>query len=366
MSRNLHRLILLALLTAPASCSTLTKDADNCVSDEQCVEAFGMGASCDSSGFCSQPEELLAADICSSPDVPVVTSSSQPVRIDTSKLSDKIRDLASCTEFQALGNDAFFAVDMEAGEKWHFHASIVGEQANPAVYVLRSCDERTCQVGDAIDDCNDGFDEHLSFSAPTTSRYFIGIDSREAGGEVYDVLALSPVCGDSILDHSETCDDGNLVANDGCDERCRFELAPASPSTLTFELEPNDDFTSANYVQPEAIASQVKISGRLGGRCDFDIFVIDVPEGGSLQAEMFEQQGVACTTSTEFNMTLLDSSGVRNIGDGTVKSGTCPSLDASNAFSTGLTAGLYYVRVTTDSTAQSIDYELHLSVLAAP
>ncbi len=366
MSRHPLRLLLLLLLGSSAACSTLTKDTDNCQSDQQCVDAFGPGTVCESSGFCVEPDELLAADSCNSPDVPVVTSSSQPLRIDTSKQTDRVRDLASCTEFQALGNDAFFAVDMEAGQKWHFHASIVGEDANPAVYVLRSCDERTCQVGDAIDDCNNGFDEHLSFSAPATSRYFIGIDSRESGGEVYDVLAFAPICGDGVLDHSETCDDGNLIASDGCDDRCRFELQPASPTTLTFELEPNDDFTSANYVQPEAVDSPVKIEGRLGGRCDFDMYVIDVPEGGSLQADMFEKQGVDCTTSTVFDMTLLDSSGVRKLGEGTVKTGTCPSLGAADTFSTGLTAGLYYVRVTTDATSQAIDYELHLSVLAAP
>lgn len=361
------RLPLLLPILALAACSTLTEEKDFCESDDQCVEAFGAGTTCELNGFCIKPDELLAADICSATNVPVVTSSSQPARIDTSVLTDRVRDLASCTEFEAKGNDGFFAVDMQLGQKWHFHASIVGEQANPAIYVLRSCDERTCQVGDAIDDCSDGSDEHLSFTAPATARYFIGIDSRESGGEVYDVLALAPVCGDGVLDHSETCDDGNVVPSDGCDELCRFELSPASPTMLTFELEPNDDFSSANLALPEAAGSQVKVAGRLGGRCDFDMYAVNVLEGGSISALLFENQGVACDVDTPtFSMQLLDSSGVRNIGDGTVKSGTCPSLDGTDSIATGLSAGIYFIRLTTDPSNPATDYELHLQANPAP
>ena len=362
---SIHTFILV-LLSTDTACSTLTKETDNCENDDQCIEAFGAGVSCGISGFCEEPDQLIAADICTSTTVPLVTSSRFPVRIDTSVLTDRVRDLTSCTEFEALGNDAFFAVDMEAGQKWHFHANIVGEQSNPAVYVLRSCDTRTCQEGDAIDECNKGYDEHLSFAAPTTSRYFIGIDSRQSGGETYDVLALAPTCGDGLLEHSETCDDGNLVALDGCDERCRFELAPPSPTALTYELEPNDDFSSANLVLPGTPAATVKVSGRLGGRCDFDMYALEVPEGGSIRADMFKRQGVDCDATPVFDMTLMDSSGVRKIGEGTLKTENCPSLDDTDAASTGLSAGVYYVRVTTSSEVQAVDYELHLSVQPAP
>src|SRR4051812_11699208 len=33
-----------------------------------------------------------------------------------------------------------------------------------------------------------------------------------------------PLCGDRIVEHGEICDDGNLVANDGCSPTCHSEL----------------------------------------------------------------------------------------------------------------------------------------------
>jgi cysteine-rich repeat protein len=32
-----------------------------------------------------------------------------------------------------------------------------------------------------------------------------------------------PVCGDAIKEDTEACDDGNLSANDGCNELCQIE-----------------------------------------------------------------------------------------------------------------------------------------------
>ncbi len=37
-------------------------------------------------------------------------------------------------------------------------------------------------------------------------------------------------CGNATLDPSEECDDGNLVAGDGCDDSCRSELVPGTGS----------------------------------------------------------------------------------------------------------------------------------------
>lgn len=38
-----------------------------------------------------------------------------------------------------------------------------------------------------------------------------------------DYLDGCPVCGNSEIDESETCDDGNTTAGDGCDDSCRLE-----------------------------------------------------------------------------------------------------------------------------------------------
>ena len=46
------------------------------------------------------------------------------------------------------------------------------------------------------------------------------------GGAVYvqdAVVCPDPVCGNAIAEAGETCDDGNTVAGDGCDDRCRLD-----------------------------------------------------------------------------------------------------------------------------------------------
>jgi cysteine-rich repeat protein len=41
------------------------------------------------------------------------------------------------------------------------------------------------------------------------------------------------VCGDGLIEGTETCDDGNIAAGDGCSARCAAE--PGAPCTVTFE-----------------------------------------------------------------------------------------------------------------------------------
>ena len=70
-------------------------------------------------------------------DVPMISGNLDNVSIDLSTLTDDISDIGFCTGADAPGNDGFFGVVMEAGEKWHFHLRTVGEEMrNPAIYVL--------------------------------------------------------------------------------------------------------------------------------------------------------------------------------------------------------------------------------------
>jgi len=39
----------------------------------------------------------------------------------------------------------------------------------------------------------------------------------------------APVCGNGVVEDGEQCDDGNVVAGDGCDELCKIE-PPATPT----------------------------------------------------------------------------------------------------------------------------------------
>jgi cysteine-rich repeat protein len=303
--------------------------------------------------------ELPTQDVCSGT-APSIAPQTEMLDLDTSALSNDVWQLATCTGYDAPGNDAFFSITAERGQKFHFHVRAVDTDRNPVVYVLpRSCDERSCQPGDAIDECGAGSDEHLSFTAGTAGQYVVGIDDRVAGGAAYRVLVAAPVCGNGgDPEHSETCDDGNTTGGDGCDAMCRVEIGAAAPT----EDEPNDDWTSANIVVPGATGA-LTVSGRIGGRCDFDTYGLEVPAGGSLRATLMDASGAACpATAGAMTLTLIRPDGRTTAGVVSTPS-PCPAIDATHTFAQSLDEGQWYVRVSAAADAAVFDYEIRLEIL---
>lgn len=79
-----------------------------------------------------------------------------------------------------------------------------------------------------------GTQEHFT-SALLAGTYWIIVSGND--GDVSDftlsVQCDAPACGDGILNQTpgEECDDGNLIAGDGCDASCTLEEAPAELDT---------------------------------------------------------------------------------------------------------------------------------------
>ena len=48
-----------------------------------------------------------------------------------------------------------------------------------------------------------------------------------------DIFVRTAVCGDTFLDQTEYCDDGNLTAGDGCSPACQSEATPTPTATAT-------------------------------------------------------------------------------------------------------------------------------------
>ena len=284
-------------------------------------------------------------------DVPMVTDGTSAT-FDLSSYVDDVSAVAGCTGMSTPGADGFFGVEMATDEKWHFHVrNTAASGFDPAIYVLdTACDARRCGPTDGIDRCAGDRDEHLTFVAPRAGTYFVGLDSKEAGGGTYELLVVRPVCGDGELEHSETCDDENTEPGDGCDERCRFELSTSERS----EEEPNDDFTGANLVPP----SGLDVDGQLSSECDVDLFVIDVPESGALDVDVLGVGGVVCTDpapSLDLRLWNADATTVRAVG--AVEDGNaCPVLRA-----TGLTAGEHIVSIAT-SDERPVSYVLRFAL----
>lgn len=303
---------------------------------------------------------IALADRCSGA-VPEVVSGTNAL-LDTTNLANDFSDLAVCTGRALPGNDGFFRVRMNAGEQWHFHVRVQGGGApDPAIYVLPGCDERSCAGG--LDECGQSRDEHMSFRASASREYLVGVDSARPGGARYELIALRAECGNNTREHGESCEDGNRTPGDGCDERCRAELSGPEAT----EVEPNDDFTDPNVLMFPAAGGTLTARGRLGGRCDFDMYAVNVPPGASVRATMLDVNGMACGPSEpEYRMAWVLPDGRAEGGLGVVRmDNRCPAISEGEAFAQRIaTGGTYYLRVTTArDEATGRDYRLRVELL---
>lgn len=236
------------------------------------------------------------------------------------------------------GNDAYFAIPMEAGEKWHVHVHTRPSLGfDPAIAILDGCDGACAK---AIDHCRADQDEHLSFVAPAAGTYVVRLDGANPGGGLYDVLVVQPVCGDGGgREHSESCDDGNTVSGDGCDSRCRAELGSGDG-----EVEPNDDPSEANV-----LVGPVSVTGRIGGRCDLDYFVVAHP-GGPLVATLGALDGGPCVAPSA-TLELVDAAG-------SVLAAGAPTADGCARLERSVAEGELFLRVDADPEAPDFAYAL--------
>jgi cysteine-rich repeat protein len=306
---------------------------------------------------------LVLSDRCSNA-ATLVTRSSGEYAIDTRTLRDDLSDLAACTGRALPGQDGFFRVRMNPNELWHFHVKVLDGASNPALYVLPAdCDTRSCAAG--LDECSAGRDEHLSFRAdptlPGAQEFLIGVDSAQPGGARYELTVLRATCGDGVREHGESCDDRNLTPGDGCDALCRAELGDNAT-----EREPNDDFSDPNMIVVPDGAGAVTVQGTLGGRCDFDMYGIALPAGGSVQATMLDVNGRPCEADApEFRMAWVLPNGRTRGGDGAVTTeNRCPAIGPGAGFAQRVAAaGTYHVRVSTaGDLAAPVPYRLRFEV----
>jgi len=279
---------------------------------------------------------------------PLMSSSSIALDIDTSNFKGDFSEVVACVGHDLPGNDGFVALEMTGGDKWHVHVNPVTPDFDPAVYILASCDERACSRVTAIDECGPGKSEHLSFLAPQTGTYFVGIDSAVRGGGVSSVLIFRPTCGNGTTEHSETCDDNNQMSGDGCDSLCRKEFtAPA----IT-ELEPNDDPRAANVL---AVAGRsMTAMGMVATRCDHDMYSVTLPQAGSIKATI-SATTVACgVEGAAISLALIGADGLTAVtGVTTAVVSDCPALEAK-----GLAPGEYFVMVRRPTGEISWPYQL--------
>jgi cysteine-rich repeat protein len=255
----------------------------------------------------------------------ITSQGGMTLAIDTTGFKNDYSELAMCTGHDLPGNDGFVTVQMAAGEKWHVHVTPLTPGFDPAIYILSSCDPRACSPITATDECGPNKSEHLSFIAPETGMYKVGIDSMTGGGMATMAL-LRPTCGNGMVEHSETCDDGNTTSGDGCDSLCRKELAAANVS----ETEPNDDPRAANVVLGADRPGGTTVTGTVASRCDHDMYSVTVPPMTTLRATLSATAMPCNSDGVTIKLLLLSADGQTPVNANLTATNDCPALEATN------------------------------------
>jgi hypothetical protein len=242
------------------------------------------------SGVDGGPPEQLAVDGCGDDEVYVITDSEEGIVVDTRPFASDVNSLPGSCGVSAPGPDAFFAVDVQAGEYWHFHLATSDPGRNPILYLLNaSCAETQCSRELFANYCDTAGDEHFGFQFNESGRWYIGIDDGNAGGGVYTLGAYRPTCnGTAPAEHGESCD-----GEEGCTEDCRRVIDEESVTESGFSF----NVQEANLIRLPA-GNELTFEGDVGGfeGCAYpDVFAIDIPMGATLTVEELGPDGSTCT-----------------------------------------------------------------------
>jgi cysteine-rich repeat protein len=74
------------------------------------------------------------------------------------------------------------------------------------------------------------------YGNPLGAPYFE--QTLTSGGSISFIVNYETLCGNGSVDAGETCDDGNLVSGDGCDQFCKTEVAQAGTLSIYSAVNP--------------------------------------------------------------------------------------------------------------------------------
>ena len=97
-------------------------------------------------------------------------------------------------------------------------------------------------------------EEVLTFAMDKEKPYFIVVDGAAAGQQGFfklDIAVVPSVCGNSVIEGGETCDDGATAGGDGCSATCILETDKARDKCATAQPLPKLPLTASPPPPPE-------------------------------------------------------------------------------------------------------------------
>lgn len=154
---------------------------------------------------------------------------------------------------------------------------------------------------------------------------------------VLNVKVSAPGCGDGLLQPGEQCDEGDVIAGDGCSPTCQFEANFAN------ETEPNGTSATGNLL-PAGYNGFFASINPLG---DNDFFKFDVPvQGSSVRLEVTAGWPNSCPAGFDSKIYLYDHNDVLIALDDDLGVNKCSLLSpATSPVMIDMAAGTYTVKV---------------------
>jgi len=133
--------------------------------------------------------------------------------------------------------------------------------------------------------------EEISFSVVQGQTYYLIVDgtsATELGPFTMLVNVRPPGCGDSLVSGAEQCDDGNLVAGDGCSPTCTVEALAGIDTCPGYALPlvgaAGQPRTGVLTIDTSKLAANY--AGGCGGSSKEGVVVVTPPINGKLTAKL--------------------------------------------------------------------------------
>ena len=162
------------------------------------------------------------------------------------------------------------------------------------------------------------------------------------------------VCGNSVTELGEQCDDGNGNNGDGCTSGCKLEPTP--------ETEPNNT-CGATANGPFPMPPNLLVSGNVNVAGDSDWYALTISNYVDLKLETFDENGPGfCATGHDTKIQAFNGScAALGASDDDGGIGNCSLLDpalSTQTFMRHLAPGTYYVNVFPYSSTATFPYTL--------